>query len=99
MMNNKNISVCGLFCEECQFFKETCPGCDEIKGKTFWAQEIMPEKVCPIFNCAVNDNGYETCGKCSELPCNIFNELRDPNISDEEHESSISERIVRLKTK
>lgn len=99
MMNNKNISVCGLFCEECQFFKETCPGCDEIKGKTFWAQEIMPEKVCPIFNCAVNDKGYETCGKCSELPCNIFNELRDPNISDEEHESSISERIVRLKSK
>ena len=98
-MNNKNLSVCGLFCGECQFFQETCPGCREIKGKTFWAEEIMPKKVCPIFDCAVNDKKYKNCGECLQMPCNIFNELRDPNLSDEEHESSISERISRLKSK
>jgi hypothetical protein len=93
------IAVCGLLCEECQFFDQTCPGCYKIKGKTFWAEEIMPEKVCPIFDCAVNDKGHNNCGGCLELPCDIFNELKDPNISDEEHEKSILQRTERLKPK
>lgn len=97
-MNKRNISVCGLLCEECQFFKETCPGCYEVGGKTFWAEEIIPKKVCPIFDCVINDKEYKNCAECSDLPCNIFNELKDPNISDEEHEKSIKKRILRLKS-
>lgn len=93
-----NTAVCGLVCDECQFFEETCPGCCKINGKTFWAQEIMPKKVCPIFDCAVNEKKYKTCGACSQLPCEIFHQLKDPNISDEEHARSISLRITRLKS-
>lgn len=98
-MNNRNISVCGFFCEECQFFKGTCQGCYEVEGKTFWAQEITPKKVCPIFDCAINDKKYRNCGNCDDLPCNIFNELKDPNISDEEHKKSVEERIAQLRDK
>ncbi|NYB51546.1 MAG: DUF3795 domain-containing protein [Methanobacteriaceae archaeon] len=94
-----NTSPCGLICEECQFFEENCPGCYKIKWKTFWAQEIMPERVCPIFDCAVNEKKYKNCGSCLELPCDIFNQLKDPNISDEEHKISISERVARLNSK
>ncbi|HOI40750.1 MAG TPA: DUF3795 domain-containing protein [Methanobacterium sp.] len=94
-----DIAACGLICEECEFFEQQCPGCYEIKGKTFWAEEVMPEKICPIFNCAVNDNVYVNCGKCSKLPCNIFNQLKDPNISDEDYEKSIQDRTLRLKSK
>jgi len=93
-----DIAACGLICYECEFFEQQCPGCYEIKGKTFWAEEIMPEKICPIFDCSVNDKEYQNCGKCSKLPCNIFNELRDPNISDEDHEKSIQDRTLRLKS-
>jgi hypothetical protein len=93
-----NTAVCGLICEECQFFDQTCSGCYKVKGKTFWAEEIMPKKVCPIFDCAVNDKSYENCGSCSDLPCYIFNELKDPNISLDDHEESILERTQRLKS-
>jgi hypothetical protein len=94
-----NLAVCGLICEECEFFEETCSGCYKIKGKTFWAQETLPKKVCPIFDCAVNDKEYQNCGLCSDLPCKIFHDLRDPNISDEEHEKSIFKRISRFRSK
>lgn len=94
---NMNISVCGLVCNECQFFEGACQGCYAVEGKTFWAGEVMPEKVCPIFDCAINEKKYINCGDCSDLPCNIFNELKDPNITEEEHEKSLKTRTKTLK--
>jgi len=44
-------------------------------------------------------NNYNSCGQCSELPCNKFIDLKDPEISDEQHYKSIDERASRLKDK
>ncbi len=91
------ISLCGLVCDECEFYNKTCSGCYAVKGSTFWAQEMMPTKVCPLFQCAFNDRGYESCSDCSELPCSLFLSMKDPSLSDEEHEKSIKERVGRLR--
>lgn len=90
------LSACGLLCNECDF-KNQCNGCYKVKGRTFWAKEIMPNKTCPLFNCSVTERKFNSCGQCAELPCKKFTELKDPNITIEEHEKSINERIRRLK--
>lgn len=91
------ISVCGLICNECNFFAKECKGCYETKGATFWANEVMPDKLCPLYKCAVFSKEFNNCGECSELPCIIFNELKDPNISEEEHKKSLEERVSVLR--
>ncbi len=90
------ISVCGLLCRECDFFSETCSGCTAVAGKPFWTDEI-PGNICPIYNCATNNRDYTSCGDCSELPCALFRELKDPGSSDEEHAKNIVERVNRLR--
>jgi hypothetical protein len=93
------LSVCGLKCDECEFFLEKrCPGCTAVKGSTFWAKEMMPGKVCPLYDCSVNGKNYSDCGDCSELPCKLFREMKDPNISDEEHQKSLLIRIAALRS-
>lgn len=91
------LSVCGLLCSQCNFCGNECRGCLVVKGATFWAKEAMPEGICPLYQCAVMDKKLENCGQCSELPCNKFMGLKDPNISDEQHNQSIQERVSRLK--
>ena len=93
----EDISVCGLNCAECEFYGKTCSGCYAVKGSTFWAQEMMENKVCPLFQCAFNDKGLESCGDCSELPCGLFLQMKDPSLSDEEHEKMIKVRVERLR--
>lgn len=90
------LSSCGLICSECEFFGKTCDGCHMVKGQTFWAKEMMPDKTCPLYNCAVNQRAYAHCGKCSELPCEMFRTMKDPNSTDEEHQQSLTERKQRL---
>jgi hypothetical protein len=34
---------------------------------------------------------------CSELPCQMFREMKDPNITEEQHQKSIAVRVIRLK--
>lgn len=94
---NKIISACGLLCEDCDYFNNDCQGCYIVKGSTFWAKEIMPDKICPLYKCSIIDRKYNNCGQCSELPCQKFIDLKDPNISDERHNKSIDERVSRLK--
>jgi hypothetical protein len=91
------LSVCGLKCNECEFFNKTCSGCVAVKGSTFWAQEMMPNKVCPLFDCAVNKKGYKDCGDCADLPCIMFREMKDPKTSDEEHQKMLLERVKLLR--
>jgi hypothetical protein len=92
------ISLCGLACDECEFYNKTCAGCYAVQGSTFWAKEMMPNKVCPLFQCAFNEKGYESCGDCAELPCALFLSMKDPAITDEEHEKMIAVRVTRLQS-
>ncbi len=91
------LSACGLICDECEFYCKECSGCFAVKGQTFWAKEMMPNKTCPLFNCSVNEKGFKSCGDCLELPCKMFREMKDPNSSDEEHRISLKQRVERLK--
>ncbi|MEI6123868.1 MAG: DUF3795 domain-containing protein [Bacteroidota bacterium] len=98
METNKLISACGLVCTECEFFlNQQCHGCYAVKGATFWAKEMMPTQVCPLFDCSVNSRGYRSCGNCEELPCATFLQMKDPSISDEEHTKQLAVRQQRLK--
>lgn len=92
----EKLSVCGLVCDLCPFFKNPCSGCYETEGKTFWAAEL-PEKTCTLFRCAVMAKEFSSCAECSELPCQQFRDLKDPNISEEEHRNAIDERVNRLR--
>jgi hypothetical protein len=91
------LSACGLICDECEFFNKSCTGCINVKGSTFWAKEMMPSKVCPLFDCSVNKKGFRDCGDCSELPCKMFREMKDPNTTEEEHLRLLSVRAERLR--
>jgi hypothetical protein len=91
------LSACGLICDECEFFNKTCTGCIKVKGSTFWAKEMMPSKVCPLYDCSVNKKGYKNCGDCSELPCKMFREMKDPNSTEEQHQKSLLKRVELLR--
>jgi hypothetical protein len=101
-----NISICGIDCDiaciECnknneEFFENPCKGCNEVKGKLFWTQYLGLD-TCPIYNCCVHEKQLDHCGKCTELPCAIYFNTKDPSISDEEFKQSIQERVDLLKT-
>lgn len=92
-----SISACGLICNDCHFFKNLCTGCFNVKGKPFWAKEATANGICQLFDCSVNQRGYRNCGDCIDLPCQMFLDLKDPNISQEEHEKSIEQRVKVLK--
>ncbi len=92
------ISACGLICDECRFFQKECKGCFVIKGQTFWAKEMMPDKTCPLFNCSVNQKGFNDCGDCSDLPCEMFREFKDPDSTEDEHIEGLQKRIDILKS-
>ena len=97
-MNTDVISLCGLDCAECEHYQNTCDACYAVNCITFWAQEIMPNKVCPLFQCAFNERGYESCGDCAELPCSLFLQMKDPSSTDEEHQKMLEIRVQRLKS-
>lgn len=91
------LSVCGLSCDECEHYSKTCTGCTNVKGSTFWAIEMMPSKVCPLYDCSVNRRGYKNCGECDELPCNMFREMKDPGSTEEQHQASLIKRVAALR--
>jgi hypothetical protein len=91
------ISACGLICDNCEYFNTTCTGCINVQGSTFWAKDMMPTKVCPMFDCSVNKKHFKNCGDCKDLPCKMFLEMKDPKSTDEEHQKSIAVRVGRLR--
>jgi len=92
------LSACGLICDECESYGKECNGCIAVRGQTFWAKDMMPDQICPLFNCSANINEFKSCGECGELPCKIFREMKDPNSSEEEHQLTLVQRVDRLKT-
>ena len=90
-----SLSPCGINCGEFEACKE-CGGCHEICGKPFYIQDFGME-VCPLYDCPVNKKGFTTCAQCSELPCKLYYDWKDPSMSDEEHINSINERVKTLK--
>ncbi len=97
-MKIKKISSCGLVCADCNFFNNPCSGCSEVKGKTFWAEEELPNKICALYECAINQKKFENCGNCSKLPCKMFITQKDPNISIAEHNKELKLRVERLRS-
>ena len=93
-----SLSPCGINCGEFEACKEAgCSDCHSIQGKPFYIKEFGLE-TCPMYDCPVNQKGYQTCGECDELPCKIYYDWKDPSMSDEEHINSINERVARLKS-
>lgn len=96
-----SVSVCGIDCSvaciECNKYLDTpCKGCNEEKGRLYWTKYLGLE-VCPIYNCCVNIKGFEDCGRCENLPCEIFFSTKDPSISEELFQEKIKERVDLLK--
>jgi hypothetical protein len=88
--------VCGLYCGECEYLGKQCQGCGYVEGKPFWAAQV-PSGVCPFHDCCRNRKKLEHCGLCNDSPCNMFTELRDPNMSEEEFQASLVKRKMALK--
>ena len=84
------LSVCGMDCTACGL----CEGCNALSGRVFHAPKGKP---CPIYACCVNRRRFATCASCPELPCGLWRETRDPNLSDAAFEASIHERMGNLR--
>jgi hypothetical protein len=96
MQDENHAPVCGVYCGDCNFLNEQCKGCGYENGKPFWTVQI-PSGICPLHNCCRNQKYFEHCGLCDGFPCEVFLELRDPNMSDEEFKTSLEERQRSLK--
>ena len=60
---------------------------------------IKDGKECAIYACCRIKNGFYSCGECEKLPCDLILGTRDPNMSDEEFEKNVQERVERLKNR
>ncbi len=89
------IAACGLNCDICLYYKKQCAGCSAVEGKTFWAGELQPP-VCKIYRCA-KKKGCDSCKTCENVPCSIWQNQREPGLTDEEFENSIQQRLDNLK--
>ena len=87
------MSVCGTDCRLCYCFGNMCNGCSACEGKVFHAPE---GKACPIYDCVRNEKELHDCGKCKEVPCQIWHATRDPKFSDEEFKENIAGRLRAL---
>lgn len=90
---NNTLSCCGTECAECEYYGTMCKGCNASFGKVFHAPK---GQACPIYECTVNQKKLKGCGVCSNVPCDIWRETKDPSFSDEEFERNIQERVNRL---
>ena len=88
-----NISSCGADCAKCGCFGTLCQGCNAHKGRVFHAPE---GKACPLYACAVEENGYPSCASCSKRPCQLWRSTRDPQLSNADFEQSIQDRLNNL---
>ncbi|WP_066684673.1 DUF3795 domain-containing protein [Christensenella intestinihominis] len=91
------ISCCGAVCSQCKDYPRECGGCPAIQGKVFWLQYV-PEDVCPIYACCVEEKGLAHCGGCEELPCERYSRYSDPNMSEEEGAKLQEEAFARLRS-
>lgn len=85
-----NIAVCGINCGGCEYLGKNCDGCKAVMGKVFWTQ-YTGQSACPVYACA-NEKGHEHCGHCAEIPCDIWQNLREDHVTDEEHAANLIQR-------
>ena len=90
----KEMSCCGTYCSECEYYPDECAGCEEIKGKVFWLSYTGGE-VCAIYDHCKNVKKYAHCGMCEELPCKRYG-IMDPKKSDYENRSDLQKQIINL---
>ena len=68
-------SRCGLLCNGCDYRESHgCAGCIPLNGIPFWGE-------CPVAKCC-QGKGYEHCGECPDIPCDILNGF---SCGDSEH--------------
>ena len=91
-----DLTPCGFNCEECPVKEQCGEGCFACEGKPFYIKDFGLE-TCLIYDCAVNQKGFKNCGECSELPCQIWYDWRDPEMTEEAHLQSINDRAELLK--
>jgi hypothetical protein len=96
MADVNHAPCCGIYCGDCPFLDLQCQGCGYVNGKPFWTDQL-PGRVCPLYECCRNHKQLEHCGLCTEFPCRVFLELRDPNMSDEAFQQALNERQKSLK--
>ena len=74
-MNDINyVPVCGIYCGNCGYLNKDCRGCGYEEGKTFWTN-MMPSKICPLYDCCRNTRNLEHCGLCDDFPCKNLKHL------------------------
>ena len=87
------LTACGLECADCPLYQEDCPGCNECAGRVFHAP---PGKPCPLYAFAVNRKHRTGCGGCADAPCALWEQVRDPALSEEEFRASVAARLKNL---
>ncbi len=88
------LSVCGTDCTACPLFGRPCIGCNAACGKVFHTSGGKP---CPIYACCANRHRFSACVSCDQMPCDIWRAVRDPSMTDEQFEKSITDRANALK--
>ncbi|HBN86015.1 MAG TPA: hypothetical protein DDZ89_19480 [Clostridiales bacterium] len=89
------LSVCGIICDDCEFFKIKCSGCYAVSGRSFRAKQAN-KKICEIYDCCVKKRGLDSCGQCSEVPCNLMKSCRQEGVSEEEHMADLEKQVKRF---
>ena len=56
------VSPCGIICDECPFYNNTCKGCKNINGKVFWSADFTANGVCPLYDCSINNKTRPRAG-------------------------------------
>ena len=89
------MSCCGTVCSDCEYYPDSCGGCEEIEGKVFWL-EYTGEEICSIYDCCMNGKRYAHCGQCEELPCRRY-DGEDPTKSAEENRADHLRQVEALR--
>lgn len=90
------VACCGCICNECPYYPKECEGCPEIQGKPFWLKYTGEER-CSIYQCCVVERKLPHCGRCSELPCNRYNQ-QDPTRTPEENAEGLKKMLEILRS-
>lgn len=88
------ITACGQECNACPLYQGSCPGCNECRGRVFHVPQGKP---CPLYACAVNRKHRTGCGGCADIPCPLWEQVRDPSLSEEEFRASVFDRLENWK--
>lgn len=88
------LTVCGLECAACPLYRQNCPGCNECAGRVFHAPAGKP---CPLYACAAHRRRRTGCGGCPQAPCPLWEQVRDPALTEAEFRASVCDRLENWK--